>query len=190
MSAIKDMKFRRRAESVTDYRKRLGLVKSGLDRIVVRKSNRRIMGQVVRYSAAGDVVVAHADSSELEKMDWVPKSNRPTAYLTGLLLARKAGKEASSDHILDIGLTSPVKNSIPFVFAKGCMDGGLKLRSSIKIDEKVYNCSETKYIAGLKSSDAEKYKNHYTSYTGAFSPEGLAKAFAQAKEKVMNATRE
>ncbi len=190
MSAIKDLKFRRRQESVTDYRKRLGLVKSGLDRIVVRKSNKRIIGQVVKYVANGDRVIVHADSNELIKLKWPAKSNRPTAYLTGLLLAKKAGKEASSDHILDIGLTSPVKYSIPFVFAQGCIDGGMKLRGNIEMDEKVYNCSNLKYISELKSKESAKYKNHYTSYTGVLSPEGLARAFSETKEKIIKGAKE
>ena len=187
---IRDLKFRRRQESVTDYKKRLGLVKSGLDRIVVRKSNRRIIGQVIRFVATGDRVIVHADSSELLKLKWPAKSNRPTAYLTGLLLAKKAGSEASGDHILDIGLTSPVKYSLPFVFAKGCIDGGMNVRGNIKMDEKVYNCSNLKYISELKAKDAAKYKNHYTSYTGELSPENLAKAFSETKEKIMKGAKE
>lgn len=189
-NSLGDLKFRRRQEAITDYKKRLGLVKSGLDRVVVRKSNKRIIGQIIRYVASGDKVVVHVDSSELLKYKWPAKSNRSTAYLTGLLLAKKAGKEASSEHILDIGLTSPVKNCIPFVFAKGCMDGGLKIRGNIQIDEKVYNCSNTKYIAELKSKDAAKYKNHYTSYSGASAPENLAKVFSETKGKITSGAKE
>lgn len=189
-NSLGDLKFRRRQEAVTDYKKRFGLVKSGLDRVVVRKSNKRIMGQVVRYVANGDKVIAHVDSKELLKYKWPAKSNRATAYLTGLLLAKKAGKESSSDHILDIGLTSPVKNCIPFVFAKGCIDGGMKIRGNIQIDEKVYNCSNTKYIADLKAKDSEKYKNHYTSYSGAVAPENLAKVFVETKGKIASGAKE
>ncbi len=187
---IGDLKFRRRQESVTDYRKRLGLVKSGLDRVVVRKSNKRIIGQVIKYLPNGDAVVAHADSSELLKYKWPAKSNRPTAYLTGLLLAKKLGSKASNDHILDIGLTSPVKYSIPFVFAKGCMDGGMNIRGNIEMEEKVYNCSNMKYISDLKSKDASKYKNHYTSYTGDASADNLAKAFIETKERIIKGAKE
>ncbi len=181
-SAIKDIKFRRRAKSITDYKKRLALVKGGIDRVVVRRSNRRIIGQVIRYSPKGDIVIAHADSFELEKLGWPSHSNRPTAYLTGLLLSRKAGKEASNEHILDIGLSSPVRLSVPFVFAKGCEDGGLKIRNSISIDEKVYNCSNTEYISKMKAKDAAKYKNHYSSYKDIG---GLKKSFEEAKSNIL-----
>ena len=42
---INDVKFRRRREGITNYKKRLALVKSGLERVVVRKTNKRIMGR-------------------------------------------------------------------------------------------------------------------------------------------------
>ncbi len=183
---IKDVKFRRRRESVTDYKKRLGLVKSGVDRVVVRKSNRRIIGQIIKYKPQGDVVVAHADSGELEKMKWPSRGNRATAYLTGLLLAKKAASEASKDHILDIGIASPVKNSIPFVFARGCIDGGMNLRCNLKMDEKVYNCSNTKYLSELKASDSASYQKNYSSYIKeGFDPVNLAKAFSDTKERIL-----
>ncbi len=183
---IGDIKFRRRRESVTDYRKRLSLVKSGIDRVIVRKSNRRIIGQVVKYKAEGDMVLVHADSAELSAFGWPSRPNRPTAYLTGLLLAKKSGSSAGSDHILDIGLASPVKDSIPFVFAKGCIDGGMTIRGSIAVDEKVYNYSNAKYAAEAKSKDSAVYQRQYSAYLKeGHAPENLGREFAEAKEKVM-----
>lgn len=183
---ITDVKFRRRREALTDYGKRLELVKSGVDRIVVRKTNKRIIGQIVKYSPQGDKILAYVDSNELLKMKWPSRSNRPTAYLTGLLLAKKAKKEASSDHILDIGIASPVADSIPFVFAKGCIDGGMKLRGTIKIDEKKYNLAETKHIAEMKSKESSRYQKHYSAYIKeGHAPEGMSKTFNDTKEKIM-----
>jgi len=188
---LKFVKFRRRQEAVTDYRKRLGLVKSSIDRVVVRKSNKRILGQIVKYSAKGDLVIAHADSGELAKLKWLGRSNKPTAYLTGLLLAKKSGAQAKNVHILDIGMASPVKNSIPFVFAKGCIDGGMNIKASIEIDEKVYNCSNTKYVSELKSKDSAKYNKLYSAYIKAgLQPENLAKAFSETKEKILKGAKE
>ena len=62
---INETKFRRRKLSLTNYKKRLAMVKGGLDRVVVRKSNKNIMGQIVRYDEKGDAVIASADSKEL-----------------------------------------------------------------------------------------------------------------------------
>lgn len=183
---IKGVKFRRRRESVTNYKRRLGLVKGGIDRIVVRKSNRRIIGQIVRYDPKGDKVLKHADSNELSKFNWPSRSNRSSAYLTGLLLAKKAGKEASKDLVLDIGLSSPVANSLSFVFAKGCIDGGLKLRGTLEIKEGIYNYSDTKYAAELKSKNAERYQKQYSAYIKKNThPEVLGKLFSETKERIM-----
>ncbi len=188
---VKEVKFRRRSEATTDYRKRLALVKSGLDRVVVRKSNRRIIGQIVRYVPEGDRVIVHADSGELLKLSWSSRANRPTAYLTGLLLARKAQAESQNEHILDIGLASPVRNSIPFIFAKGCIDGGMKLRGTLEIDEKAYNCSNTKHIDELKSKDEAKYQKAYSAYIKSGTPpEGLGKTFNETKDRILKGTKE
>lgn len=185
---VKNVKFRRRRSAVTDYKKRLSLVKGSIDRIVVRKTNKRILGQIVRYTEKGDMTSASVDSNELSKFKWSPRSNRATAYLTGLLLAKKVGKdEQQKEHILDIGLSSPVKNSIPFVFAKGCADGGMKLRGTFQIDENVYNYSNSKYASELKQKDSQRYQRQYGKYLKqGSSPELLGKAFAEAKGMILN----
>ncbi len=182
---VADLKFRRRREAVTNYKSRFAHVKGGIDRIVVRKTNKRIIGHITSYQVKGDKVLAYADSSELKKFNWPARANRPTAYLTGLLLARKA-KNVKSELTLDIGLSSPVRNSIPFAFAKGCIDAGLKVRSGIQIDEKVYNYSNASYAKELKEKEPEKYRRQYSSYLEAKTePEALHSLFNQAKEKIM-----
>jgi large subunit ribosomal protein L18 len=183
---ITDLKFKRRRQALTNYKKRLELVKSGMDRVIVRKTNKRILGQVARYSVDGDRILSQASSNELEKFGWPSRPNRPTAYLTGLLLAKKYHEGSKADHILDIGLSTPVKDSIPFVFAKGCMDGGMKVKANIKLEEKTYNASNTKHIAEMKSKEGEKYKKQYSAYLKAnVDPENIHKLFNDAKEKIM-----
>ena len=177
---IAKVRFRRRRESLTNYRKRVAMVKSGLERVVVRRSNRRIIGQVIKYEAKGDVALAYADSQELKKFGWPSRGNKPTAYLTGLLLARKAGQRGEC--ILDIGLSSPVKNSIPFVFAKGCKDGGLRLKGNFEIDENVYNYSNSKYAKELM----EKNKSQFGEYArSGIAPEKLNALFNETKGKIL-----
>ena len=124
MPTTKNIGFRRRYQALTNYKRRLALVKSGIERIAVRKSNRRIVAQLIRYEEQGDKVLVYIDSSKLKEFNWPARSNRATAYLTGLLLARTVSKKAkpNTEYILDIGLSSPVKGSIPFTFAKGCID--------------------------------------------------------------------
>ena len=53
MAVLKRMPHRRRREGVTDYRKRLKLVKSGKLRLVVRRTNRYVIVQLVESKAGG-----------------------------------------------------------------------------------------------------------------------------------------
>ncbi len=126
----------RRRSALTNYKRRIALLKSGMTRIVVRKSNRKVIVQAVSYSKKGDSVLASAESQELKQYGWPARANVPTAYLTGLLLAKKAHGKVSGNAILDVGLYKPVKSSVAFAGARGAADGGIKLLSSISIDEK------------------------------------------------------
>ncbi len=188
--STKQLPFRRRREAKTDYKKRFASVKGGMDRLVVRKTNKRIIGHITRYTEQGDLTLAYADSSELSKMGWPPRANRSTAYLVGMLLAKKALAKPDlkdSETVLDIGLSSPVKNSVPFAFARGCVDGGLKVRSGIEMDAKVYNYSDVKYIKELREKDPEKYKRQYGSYIKeGKEPESLGALFTKTREMILN----
>ncbi len=126
----------RRRTSVTNYKRRIALLKGGLPRIVVRKSNRNVIVQAITYGPKGDSVIASAESRELRSLGWPSRVNAPTAYLTGLLLAKKGKGKIKENAVLDIGLYKPVKSSVAFAGAKGAADGGIKLINSIEIDEK------------------------------------------------------
>ena len=76
MKSTRSMKFRRRREAITNYKRRIELVKSGLDRVVVRKTNKRILSQVARYTEKGDIILAQANSNELAKFNW-PRKVKP-----------------------------------------------------------------------------------------------------------------
>ena len=119
-STIYAVKFRRRNEGRTDYRKRLGLLKSNKPRLVVRLSNKYVKVQVVKSVNGHDSILASANSSELLKMGWKYScKNLTAAYLTGLLAGSKASvKEA----ILDAGISKP--SSRVFAALKGFVDSG------------------------------------------------------------------
>jgi large subunit ribosomal protein L18 len=179
--------FKRRRTALTNYKHRLALVKSSLDRIVIRKTNRRIIAEVVHYEEKGDRVIKYLDSSALAAYKWPPRSNRATAYLVGILLAKTLSKTAGnkSEYILDIGLSSPVKNSIPFMFAKGCTDGGLKLRSGIEVDEKVFGLT-SEYAQKLKKENEATYLKQFGGYLkGGFEPASLNTLLNDVKEKIL-----
>ncbi|MCL5427634.1 MAG: 50S ribosomal protein L18 [Candidatus Marsarchaeota archaeon] len=184
---MRNIRFRRRREALTNYKHRLALVKSGMDRIVVRKTNRRIIAQVVRYDEHGDRILKHVESTALSAYKWPARSNRASAYLTGLLLARrilKGGGEPGREYILDIGLSSPVKNSIPFVFARGCTDGGLKLRSGVESDDSIFSIA-TEYAKKLKE-DNGRYARQFGRYIkDGTAPETLGDLFRETREKIL-----
>lgn len=180
---IKHIKFRRRRESATNYKKRFGMVKGGMTRVIFRKSNSMILGQVVKYSEKGDIVEARADSRELAKMKWPGRANRATAYLTGYLLGKKlVAKGKSEEYILDIGLNSPIKNSLSFVFAKGCKDAGMNIRGTFEIKDEVYNYSDVSYATSLKKNKAQFEKQYSKYIKEGHDPESLGKLFNDTKK--------
>ncbi len=133
----KRIKFRRRRESKTDYKARLVLLRSGLPRIVVRKTNKCIIAQVVVSKGAQDFIKLAAVSSELKGYGWPSPQygslkSVPAAYLTGVLLADriKFSKSGINDAILDIGLSRSTKGSRLYAVAKGLADGGVRVRCS------------------------------------------------------------
>lgn len=135
MQKIKRTIRRRRKEGKTDYKARLGLLKSGKPRVVVRKSNKYIIGQVVVSDIAQDKVVCGVSSKELLSHGW-PKElvgnlkSLPACYLAGFLLGKKS-KEVK-EGILDIGLQRNISKSGIYAFLRGLIDSGFDLPHSEK----------------------------------------------------------
>jgi large subunit ribosomal protein L18 len=85
------MHFSRRNKGITNYRKRLALLKSGIPRAVVRFSNAKVTVQIIEFSIKGDTVLASASSNDVAEMGWKgSKTNVPASYLSGLLTAKKS----------------------------------------------------------------------------------------------------
>ena len=118
--------FKRRREGKTNYNKRLGLLKSGIPRLVVRKTNRYLLVQVVSWNEKGDETVASVSSKALGQFGFQGKCNTPSAYLTGLLCGARAKAKGINEIILDAGLQTPSKGSVIFAALKGAVDAGLK----------------------------------------------------------------
>jgi len=124
--------YRRKREGKTNYRRRLKILSSGSLRIVVRKSLKNMMCQLIEYNLDGDKVILSSSSKELEKKyGWnFSKRNIPAAYLTGLLLGVKAKKKGVKNAILDIGLNKSVKGCKIYAVLKGVLDAGLEVPHS------------------------------------------------------------
>ncbi len=128
------VKFRRRREGKTDYRKRLKLLYSGLPRAVVRKTNTRIIVHIVEYDEMGDKTLVYFSSDQLRKFGWdLPHGNVPSAYLTGYVVGLKALKKGIDSAVLDIGLHRPTKGAKVFAALKGMVDAGMDIPHSEEI---------------------------------------------------------
>ena len=119
-------KFRRRKEGKTDFRQRLRLLLSQKPRVVVRKSLKNIVVQLVYPSEHGDVTLSSAISSELKKFGLKRTGNTSAAYLTGLLFGLRATK-VSKDAVLDIGLQTSSPGSKIYAALKGMTDAGMNI---------------------------------------------------------------
>jgi large subunit ribosomal protein L18 len=126
--------YRRKREGRTNYKKRLKLLISGSPRLVIRRTNKNIIVQVVNYSDKGDAVVVTANSSELKKYGWNHATgNLPAAYLTGLLIAKKALSKKADKAIVDLGLQTPSAGSRMYAAVKGAVDGGMTIPCSEEV---------------------------------------------------------
>ncbi len=118
--------FRRRREGKTDYYQRTRLVVADAPRMVVRKTNRHIIVQLVTAEMDGDRTLVAANSKELEKYGYKGStSSTPAAYLTGMLFAVKAKKAQQESAVLDIGLNRATPGARVFAALKGAVDAGL-----------------------------------------------------------------
>lgn len=161
-------KYRRRREGKTDYQARRGMVAQEKNkyntpkyRLVVRRTNKQIICQVVFATIQGDRVLCQANSKELTKYGVpVGHTNYAACYCTGLLIARRAltlvgmadaitGVEecnAEEFHvedeenerrplkcILDVGLTRTCVGARCFGVLKGAVDGGLHVPHTVKL---------------------------------------------------------
>ncbi|MBX4211846.1 50S ribosomal protein L18 [Candidatus Pacearchaeota archaeon] len=122
---------RRRQEGKTDYKARLALLKSEKPRLVVRKTNRAIIAQIVETDGAQDKIIVGITSHSLLTHGW-PKElqgslkSLPAAYLTGLLLANMV-KSKAKEAVLDIGMNRNVHKSRLYAVLQGAVDGGLNV---------------------------------------------------------------
>lgn len=161
--------YRRRREGKTDYKARRKMTtqdKSKYNtpkyRLVVRRTNRFIICQIVYATIVGDRVMTQATSKELPKYGIkAGLANFAAAYATGLLVARrllnKLGLEDSFEGveecdgeefhiedeveeddrqpfkaILDVGLQRTTVGAKIFAALKGAADGGLHIPHSNK----------------------------------------------------------
>ncbi len=182
------VKVKRRRKGKTDYKLRLGLLKSGVPRIVVRKFLNNVLIQFVDYNPEGDKVLVSAYTKELSKeFGWKGHGgNVSSAYLVGLLAGLKAKKEKLGDSVIDFGLSSVVKGSALFACVKGLKDSGLNLKVNEKMFPSDDRVSGKTVVENIQKLDKQKLDKMY----GAYKKKGLvlsdlAKHFEEVKKKIL-----
>ena len=161
------VKYRRRREGKTDYRARRKLTIQAKNkyaspkyRFVFRKSNKKILCQIIYATILGDKVLCESNSNELKQYGLTAGlTNYPAAYATGLLCGRRLltdlgmdklykGEEAKGTYTnpakllegdrrpfkcyLDLGLSRATTGNRAFGAMKGAKDAGLCIPHSDK----------------------------------------------------------
>jgi large subunit ribosomal protein L5e len=163
------VKYRRRREGKTDYQARRRLIQQDKNkyeskkyRLCVRRTNKRIIVQIIYATIQGDRVLCQADSAELKKYGVeAGHTNYAASYATGLLVARRLltelgmadlykGVEAADGEffdvyekginedrrpfraLLDVGLIRTTTGNRVFGALKGAVDGGIHVPHNTK----------------------------------------------------------
>lgn len=134
---MKKVKYKRRRKGKTDYQARLRLLRSGIPRVIIRKTNRYIVIQLVESKEAQDFVLLNVTSKELLKNGWPEAAqgslkSLPAAYLTGILFAKKS--KGTKKALVDMGIQRSTKGNRIYAAIKGLVDGGME----ITCDEKMF----------------------------------------------------
>ncbi|MCS7094721.1 MAG: 50S ribosomal protein L18 [Thaumarchaeota archaeon] len=131
MSELKRFPPRRRRLGMTDYRRRYRMIKSRKPRLVVRRTNRHFIVQLVEPKVGGDKTVLTVNSKALKRYGWrAGLKNTPAAYLTGYLAGALARSKGYSEAVADIGMRTPSKGARVFAAVKGAIDAGLSIPMS------------------------------------------------------------
>jgi len=127
---MKIVPYKRKRQGKTDYFARKNILKKNIPRLIIRKTNKYIIAQIVKSKEAQDFVLFGVNSKELlkngldEKAKYSLKSV-PAAYLTGLLLGKKAyGK--IKEVIVDLGLNRSVPGSRLYAVVNGIRDSKIE----------------------------------------------------------------
>ena len=153
MKNIISVKYSRKRQKRTDYRKRLKLIKKGVERLVIRKTSNQIIVQFVRFLGTGDQVTAMASSINLKKEGWaLGTKNIPAAYMTGLLAGKLARGKGVEEAVLDTGSSKPESRGRVYAALKGAIDAGIKMNAS----DSIFPSEDRISGAHLKNKEAKK----------------------------------
>lgn len=180
--------FRRKRNSKTDYRTRLKLLLSRKPRLVVRKTLKNMILQIVEYSPSGDRIILFVCSRDLKKFGWKASGNNlPACYLIGCLLAVEAKKKNIGECVLDIGMQPSIKGCRLYAVLKGVIETGFKVPYSDSVfpDNKRISGEHIAEFAKKLKQEKEKYERQFSVYLkNNFDPETLPAHFDEIKKKI------
>ncbi len=163
------LRYKRRRNGETDYRRRMRMLRGGSVRAVVRVSNTQTICQLVDYQSGGDEILVSIDGRTLvDKFKWPMDASRksvPASYLTGFAMGKAALAAGHNEAVLDIGLAASSSGNRAFSALKGMVDAGLEIPhgedvlpddnrvSGAHIDESIAKAVEStkKAIEGAKA---------------------------------------
>ena len=125
------LRFKRRRNGETDYRRRMKMLRGGFARAVVRVTNTQTICQLVNYETTGDTIQVSIDGHTLvEKHGWPIDASRksiPASYVAGYAMAKAAIAAGHNEAILDIGLAASTRGNRVFAALKGMVDAGMEI---------------------------------------------------------------
>ncbi|MFQ3359642.1 MAG: 50S ribosomal protein L18 [Candidatus Poseidoniales archaeon] len=125
------LRFKRRRNGQTDYKRRMKLLRGNVPRAVVRVSNTQVTCQLVEFGTGGDKILSSVTGRILvDNYKWpsdISRKSVPATYLAGLALAKNAISAGYKEAILDIGLAASSPGSRVFAALRGMVDGGLDI---------------------------------------------------------------
>jgi len=191
--ALYKVPFRRRREGATDYRLRRKLLLSRKALLVVRKTNRHVIAQLIRPRPRGDEVIASATSMELvKKYRWrASTKNTSASYLVGYLLGLKALRLGVKEAVLHIGLHRPAKGAVVFAALKGAVDAGLKVPHSAEVlpsQDRIEGKHVEDYAKKLLERSPQLYERRFSKYLErGLRPEKLSEHFKECLKMIKKA---
>ena len=184
------VEYRRKRKGLTDYQKRLKLLKSGINRLVIRKSNNALICQVIEYNENGDKTAVTATSLSLPKLGYKGHTgNIPAAYLTGYMCGLKTKKAGIPKAILDIGLYKSTKGSRIYAALKGFADAGVQINFNEKImpeERRIQGYHIEDYSKVLSADKPQEYEKLFSKILNVnkLEPEKMVEHFQEIKKRI------
>ena len=160
--------FRRRKAGLTDYRRRLKLLRGRKSRAVVRISNTRTTCQLVDWAASGDLVKVTMTGSDLmKKSDWhedFSQKSVPASYLVGFAMGKAAVAQGNEQAVLDVGLAATPVGGRVFAALRGMVDAGMEIPHGDHVlpdDERINGAHIGDSVAGAVESTKKNIEEAY-----------------------------